>query len=102
MGRHGVWTGQLRQTAGSDESKSMSGVFKAIGGRFRSVGLKPLWNGGAKDFDKGQKLSGLNDDARLLFADLIRSHYPEPGPSAAGQSSSASSKTSTPPAAPTR
>jgi hypothetical protein len=76
-GRYGVWTGELRQTAGYDDSKSMSGVFKAIGGRFRSVGLKPLWNGGAKDPDKGQKLSVFNENVRLLFADLIRSHYPE-------------------------
>ena len=55
----------------------MSGVFKAIGGRFRSVGLKPLWNGGAKDVEKGQKLSVLDDNARQLFANLITIQYPD-------------------------
>jgi hypothetical protein len=75
-GPDGVWTGQLRHAAGYDDSKSMSGVFKAIGGRFRSVGLKPLWNGGAKDPNKGQRLSVLDGNVRLLFANLIRSNYP--------------------------
>ena len=35
----------------------MSCVFKAIGGRFRSVGLRPIWNGGEKDSQKGQRPS---------------------------------------------
>ena len=48
-GQSGVWTMELRHTAGYEPVSSMSGVFKAIGGRFRSVGLRPLWNGGPKD-----------------------------------------------------
>jgi hypothetical protein len=76
-GTHGVWTADLRHTAGYDASTSMSGVFKAIGGRFRSVGLRPLWNGGPKDPEKGQKLNVGDDNVQLLFARLIRSHYPD-------------------------
>ena len=76
-GTEGVWTSQLRQTIGYDDSKSMSDVFKAIVGRFRSVGLRPLWNGGPKDHEKGQKLSVNDNTVRLLFATLIKSDYPD-------------------------
>jgi hypothetical protein len=76
-GTNGVWTAELRHTAGYDVSKSMSGVFKAIGGRFRSVGLRPLWNGGPKDPERGQKLNVGDNNVRLLFARLIRSYYPD-------------------------
>ena len=74
-GRSGVWTSDLRDSAGLDTSKSMSGVFKAIGGRFRSVGLRPLWNGGPKDPEKGQKLNVGDQKVGLLFANLLKSHY---------------------------
>jgi len=76
-GTDGVWTIDLRQRAGYDSSKSMSGVFKAIGGRFRRVGLRPLWNGGPKEPHKGQLLNVRDDNAQRLFASLLRSHYPE-------------------------
>lgn len=76
-GSDGVWTVELRHTAGYDPSKSMSGVFKAIGGRFRSVGLRPLWNGGPKAPEKGQKLNVGDDNVQQLFANLIRSYYPD-------------------------
>lgn len=76
-GTEGVWTGSLRRTAGYDDSASMSGVFKAIGGRFRSTGLRPLWNGGEKDSQKGQRLNVRNEKAGALFAGIIKEKYPE-------------------------
>lgn len=76
-GIDGVWTGELRRTAGYDDSTSMSGVFKAIGGRFRSTGLRPVWNGGEKDSQKGQRLSVQNEKAGALFARIIKKEYPE-------------------------
>jgi len=76
-GPDGVWTGELRRMSGYDESTSMSGVFKALGGRFRSTGLRPVWNGGEKDSQKGQRLRVLDDKARALFADVIKHRYSE-------------------------
>lgn len=76
-GTDGVWTGDLRRTAGYGDSTSMSGVFKAIGGRFRSTGLCPVWNGGEKDSQKGQLLSVRNEKAGALFAGIIKQTYRE-------------------------
>lgn len=76
-GPDGVWTGELRHNAGYDGDTSMSGVFKAIGGRFRSVGLRPVWNGGEKDSQRGQRLSVPDGPARVLFAEVIKVKYPE-------------------------
>jgi hypothetical protein len=74
-GQSGVWTAELRHTAGYEPGSSMSGVFKAIGGRFRSVGLRPLWNGGPKDSEKGQKLHVGDENVKRLFANLIMNCY---------------------------
>lgn len=76
-GHAGVWTMELRHTAGYEPVSSMSGVFKAIGGRFRSVGLRPLWNGGPKDPEKGQKLRVLDEKVKHLFANAIKNRYPD-------------------------
>ena len=76
-GPEGVWTGELRRRAGYDDSTSMSGVFKAIGGRFRSTGLRPVWNGGEKDPQKGQRLRVFDDNARALFLSVIKARHPD-------------------------
>lgn len=76
-GPDGVWTGELRHNSGYDGATSMSGVFKAIGGRFRSVGLRPVWNGGEKDSQKGQRLSVPDGPARELFAEALKAKYPD-------------------------
>ena len=76
-GPEGVWTTELRRRAGYDETTSMSGVFKAIGGRFRSTGLRPVWNGGEKDSQKGQRLRVLDDNARALFSAIIAERHPD-------------------------
>lgn len=76
-GTEGVWTGELRRIAGYDDSTSMSGVFKAIGGRFRATGHRPVWNGGTKAPQKGQKLTVLEETARALFTSVITSSYPD-------------------------
>lgn len=75
-GPEGVWTGELRRRAGYDDSTSMSGVFKAIGGRFRSTGFRPVWNGGEKDPQKGQRLRVFDDNARALFLKVIKARHP--------------------------
>ena len=74
-GAGGVWTGELRREGHYDEAKSMPGVFKAIGGRFRATGRRPAWNGGPKDSQKGQKLAVLDDTARVVFAEAIKAEY---------------------------
>jgi hypothetical protein len=76
-GREGVWTGDLKRAAGYDDSTSNSGIFKAIGGRFRRVGRRPIWNGGEKDTRRGQRLTAKDDIARELFRTIIRDEYPE-------------------------
>jgi hypothetical protein len=76
-GPDGVWTTELRLTCGYEEVKSMSGVFKAIGGRFRSVGRKPLWRGGPKDAQRGQRLSVPDGPAAILFQSVIAERYPQ-------------------------
>lgn len=75
-GPEGVGTGELRRTAGYDPATSMGGVFKAIGGRFRSVGRKPLWRGGEKDSQKGQRLRVPDGPARALFRAALRGVAP--------------------------
>ena len=76
-GPNGVWTGELRHNSGYDGATSMSGVFKAIGGRFRSVGLRPLWNGGEKNSQKGQRLAVADGPAREIFAKVLKAKYPD-------------------------
>lgn len=76
-GAGGVWTGELRHNSGYDGATSMSGVFKAIGGRFRSVGLRPIWNGGDKESQKGQRLTVPDGPARQLFAAVLKAKFPE-------------------------
>jgi hypothetical protein len=76
-GPDGVWTGELRHNSGYDGATSMSGVFKAIGGRFRSVGLRPIWNGGEKDTQKGQRLSVPDGPARQVFMDALKAKHPD-------------------------
>lgn len=75
-GSDGAWTGELRKSSGYDNSTSMSGVFKAIGGRFRSVGLRPVWNGGEKDSQKGQRLTVKDTAPRTLFAKVLQEQHP--------------------------
>lgn len=77
MARDGIWTGELRRVSGYDDSTSMSGVFKALGGRFRATGHRPVWNGGPKDSQKGQLLSVLEDAAGDLFTKVIKENYPD-------------------------
>lgn len=74
-GAEGVWTGELRRAGTYDDGTSMSGVFKAIGGRFRATGHRPIWNGGAKDSQRGQKLTVQDGIAREVFASVIRDAY---------------------------
>lgn len=76
-GPDGIWTGELRRRAGYEESVSLSGVFKAIGGRFRSTGFRPVWNGGEKDSQKGQRLRVLEQNAGLLFRRVMKTRHPE-------------------------
>jgi len=75
-GPAGIWTGELRRGAGYDPATSMSGVFKAIGGRFRSVGRKPAWRGGEKDSQKGQRLQVPDGPARDLLRAALRAANP--------------------------
>jgi hypothetical protein len=76
-GTTGIWTGELRRAAGYDDATTMSGVFKAIGGRFRATGFRPLWNGGPKDSQKGQLLTVLDDTAHKLFTKVLKANYPD-------------------------
>lgn len=76
-GADGVWTSDLRRFAGYDDATSMSGVFKAIGGRFRATDRRPVWNGGRKEPQKGQLLSVADETARLLFAHVLNSEHPD-------------------------
>jgi hypothetical protein len=76
-GAQGVWTGDLRRSAGYDDATTMSGVFKAIGGRFRATGHRPVWNGGPKDSQKGQLLTVADETARELFPNVLKTKHPE-------------------------
>lgn len=76
-GATGVWTGDLRRSSGYDDAATMSGVFKAIGGRFRATGHRPVWNGGPKDSQKGQLLTVGDETARTLFANALKTNHPE-------------------------
>lgn len=76
-GAAGVWTGDLRRLAGYDDATTMSGVFKAISGRFRATGHRPVWNGGPKDSQRGQQLTVADDTARKLFAAALKTNHPE-------------------------
>lgn len=95
-GPEGVWTGELRRRAGYDDSTSMSGVFKAIGGRFRSTGLRPVWNGGEKDPQKGRCLRVFDDNARALFLSVIKARHLPSGPTPASNSTGGSPPASRP------
>lgn len=76
-GAAGTWTGNLRRSAGYDDATGLSGVFKAISGRFRATGHRPVWNGGPKDSQKGQLLTVGDETARTLFADVLKANHPE-------------------------
>lgn len=76
-GSEGVWTSELRRIAGYDDATTMSGVFKAIGGRFRATGHRPVWNGGLKEVQKGQRLTVLDGNARTVFATVLKATCPE-------------------------
>jgi hypothetical protein len=76
-GVDGIWTGDLRRFSGYDDAISMSGVYKAIGGRFRRVGRRPVWNGGEKESQKGQRLNVADPTAMHLFRELLLQDYPE-------------------------
>lgn len=75
-GIEGVWTGELRRMSGYEESASIGGVFKALSGRFRSTGFRPVWDGGEKDSQKGQRLRVLEENAHTLFVRVIKQTYP--------------------------
>jgi hypothetical protein len=74
-GSEGVWTSELRRVAGYDHAKGLSGVFKAIGGRFRATGHRPVWNGGVKGGEKGQLLAVLDENARTVFATVLKANF---------------------------
>jgi hypothetical protein len=76
-GSDGVWTGELRHSAGYKDATTMSGVFKAISGRFRATGHRPVWNGGQKDPQKGQLLNVADETARELFAKALKANHPD-------------------------
>ncbi|MDQ1677141.1 MAG: putative restriction endonuclease [Actinomycetota bacterium] len=76
-GSDGVWTGELRRSAGYEDATTMSGVFKAISGRFRATGHRPVWNGGPKDSQKGQLLNVGDETARQLFAKVLKANHPD-------------------------
>jgi hypothetical protein len=76
-GPDGVWSGDLRHMAGYDEATGMSGVYRAIAGRFRRTGHRPVWNGGEKDSQNGQLLSVPDGDAREMFMTAIANEFPD-------------------------
>lgn len=75
-GTEGVWTAHLHKSAGYAVNVRMSGPFKAIAGRCRSAGLRPLWNGGVKAPGKGQLLTIGDPLVRSIFAAAIKEHHP--------------------------
>jgi hypothetical protein len=74
----GLWTSELRTIGGYPEDTRMSGPFKAIGGRFRRTGHRPLWNGDkVKDSKKGQLLWVGEEQARAVFATALVAGWPD-------------------------
>ncbi len=77
-GTKGFWTSELRNIGGYSDDTRMSGPFKAIAGRFRRTGRRPLWNGNkVKDPMKGQLLWVGDETARMLFAVALVSDWPD-------------------------
>ncbi len=74
-GPEGVWTGELRRSSNYDDSTGIGGVMKAITGRFRRTDRRPLWSGGEKDSQKGQRLPVKDETARSVFAQALKDNY---------------------------
>jgi hypothetical protein len=75
-GARGVWTTELCRAGGYHNPASLPGVLKAIGGRFRATGHRPLWNGGPRDA-QGQLLSVRDETAGQLFAKVLKANHPD-------------------------
>jgi len=75
-GEPGTTTGTALGFAGYSTETSAAPVFKAIGGRFRRVGLMPLWRGGDQTAT-GQTLPVPDGPARDLFVEVLRTEHPE-------------------------
>lgn len=75
-GPDGVSTSAVLAFGGYGPETSASPVFKALGGRFRRVGRKPVWRGGEQT-DAGQILPVPNGSPRELFVHVIKTDYPE-------------------------
>jgi hypothetical protein len=75
-GPDGIWTNDLRHASGYGDAAGMSGVFKAIGGRFRRCGRRPVWNGGEKQPGKGQLLSAQDPVALAVFVRALLAEHP--------------------------
>jgi len=73
-GTTGVTTSELLAAGKYDPGTSASPVFKAISGRFRRVGRKPLWRGGEQT-ETGQLLSVPDGTARHLFVSILLDEY---------------------------
>ena len=73
-GPDGVTTSEVLTASGYGPDTSASPVFKAISGRLRRVGGKPLWRGGEQT-ETGQLLSVPNGAPRELFVSILQSDY---------------------------
>lgn len=71
-----VATGELRRVGGYDERFKVGPIFKAIAGRFRSIGLRPIWVGGERTPD-GMLLSIPEGPGRDLFIRAFVTDWPE-------------------------
>lgn len=75
-GPDGITTGAVLAFGGYGPDTSASPVFKAIGGRFRRVGRKPVWRGGGQT-DAGQNLPVPHGPVRDLFVRVLKGDHPD-------------------------
>jgi hypothetical protein len=71
----GATTGELLAGAAYPDGTRAGPVFRAIGGRFRRVQRRPIWNGGGHT-ETGQRLPVPTGAARTLFIEAIRDRWP--------------------------
>lgn len=75
-GDEGVTVGTLLVAAGYSPGTSGAGVFKAIAGRFRRVGRRPVWDG-AENTEDRMRLFIPESEGRDLFTRVLRDDHPD-------------------------
>ena len=77
VGEEGMTSKTLREHGGYSDDISVPPIFKAIGGRFRSVDRRPVWDGSDEKGPNGQVLRVRPGPVRDMFADIVKEEWPE-------------------------